>query len=133
MQSHIKQLKGIINRRTQINDQILCQKNKKEFNYSQYKHRHIFLKFLYLGWNYKGYVVQEDCVNTVEDALFEALLKVKLIESRETCNYHRCGRTDKGVSAFSQVVSLTVRSQLKHINADSEVDCRLITEISGKN
>ena len=29
-------------------------------------------------------------------------------------SFFRCGRTDKGVSAFSQVVSLTVRSALKY-------------------
>ena len=47
---------------------------------------------------------------TVESELFKALTLTKLIESRETSNYHRCGRTDKGVSAFSQVVSIDLRS-----------------------
>ena len=31
---------------------------------------------------------------------------------RETSNYHRCGRTDKGVSALGQVISLDLRSNL---------------------
>ncbi|OTF69416.1 tRNA pseudouridine(38/39) synthase-like protein, partial [Euroglyphus maynei] len=76
------------------------------------------LKFLYLGWNYKGFAVQSS-LPTVEKFLFEALMKTKLIESRETCNYNRCGRTDKGVSAFSQVISITVRSNSKRKpNAD---------------
>lgn len=42
-----------------------------------------------------------------------ALTKSCCIESRETSNYHRCGRTDKGVSSFSQVISLDIRSKLK--------------------
>jgi tRNA pseudouridine38/39 synthase len=34
-----------------------------------------------------------------------------LIEKRENSNYHRCGRTDKGVSAFEQTVSIDLRSK----------------------
>ena len=41
---------------------------------------------------------------TIESELFRALAVTRLIESRETSNYHRCGRTDKGVSAFSQII-----------------------------
>jgi len=52
--------------------------------------------------------VQEDTEKTVEAVLFDALLKTRLIESRATSNYHRCGRTDKGVSAFSQVHKASV-------------------------
>jgi len=51
----------------------------------------------------QGFAVQEDTDKTIEAVLFDALLKTRLIESRATANYHRCGRTDKGVSAFSQV------------------------------
>lgn len=43
--------------------------------------------------------------------MFAALRKTCLIQSRETSNYHRCGRTDKGVSAFSQVISIDLRSK----------------------
>ncbi|GIY66176.1 hypothetical protein CEXT_745381 [Caerostris extrusa] len=76
------------------------------------KKRHIALKFLYLGWDYCGFAVQSHTEKTIEADLFNALLKTKLLESRETSNYHRCGRTDKGVSAFSQVISLDLRSNL---------------------
>lgn len=65
--------------------------------------RHILLKLYYLGWDYSGFATQENSGNTIEHHLFAALQKVCLIECRETSNYHRCGRTDKGVSAFSQV------------------------------
>lgn len=52
---------------------------------------------------FQGFAVQEDTERTIEAALFNALIKTRLIESRAKSNYHRCGRTDKGVSAFSQV------------------------------
>lgn len=69
------------------------------------------LKFYYLGWDYQGYVKQEDTVNTIEEHLFQALIKTCLIKDRESSNYHRCGRTDKGVSSFSQVHLDYVRKQ----------------------
>ncbi len=34
------------------------------------------------------------------------------LSSVQTCNYSRCGRTDKGVSAFGQIVALHLRSAL---------------------
>ena len=55
---------------------------------------------------------QEIAGKTIESELFNALKLTRLIESRETSNYHRCGRTDRGVSAFRQVVSIDVRSNL---------------------
>ncbi|CAB1448704.1 unnamed protein product [Pleuronectes platessa] len=58
----------------------------------------------------KGFAVQENTDNTVEARLFEALLKTRLIQDRQSSNYHRCGRTDKGVSAFSQVITIDLRS-----------------------
>ena len=35
---------------------------------------------------------------------------------RETANYHRCGRTDKGVSAYGQVGLYDSSYQRMHIN-----------------
>lgn len=64
-----------------------------------------------MGWDYQGFATQENSGNTIEHHLFGALEKTCLIKSRETSNYHRCGRTDKGVSAFSQVISIDVRSK----------------------
>lgn len=69
----------------------------------RYQKRHIALKLLYLGWNYDGFVVQDNTTNTIEDHLFKALIKGTLIENRASSNYHRCGRTDQGVSSFCQV------------------------------
>lgn len=65
--------------------------------------RHVLLKFMYLGWDYQGYAAQEDNENTIERHLFSALIKTCLIKDRASSNYHRCGRTDKGVSSFGQV------------------------------
>ncbi|KAI8520930.1 tRNA pseudouridine synthase 3 [Branchiostoma belcheri] len=53
-------------------------------------------------WSYDGFQSQDTTDNTIEARLFEALTKTRLIEKRQTSNYHRCGRTDKGVSAFGQ-------------------------------
>lgn len=110
-ESHIKQLKAIIAKTSHLKtDKCRPDKNEKPFNFSRYNKRHIALKLLYLGWDYQGYAVQDEWPKTIEAALFDALIKTRLIESRETSNYHRCGRTDKGVSALGQVISLDVRS-----------------------
>lgn len=78
---------------------------ERPFDFSAHPRRHVAVRLAYLGWFYHGFAVQDNTDNTVEAKLFEALLKTRLIQSRETSNYHRCGRTDKGVSAFSQVGS----------------------------
>ncbi|XP_016146857.1 tRNA pseudouridine(38/39) synthase-like isoform X2 [Sinocyclocheilus grahami] len=83
---------------------------ERPFDFSVHPRRHVALRLAYLGWHYQGFAVQENTDNTVEARLFEALLKTKLIQDRQTSNYHRCGRTDKGVSAFSQVISIDLRS-----------------------
>ncbi|XP_016380519.1 tRNA pseudouridine(38/39) synthase-like [Sinocyclocheilus rhinocerous] len=75
---------------------------ERPFDFSAYPRRHVALRLAYLGWQYQGFAVQENTDNTVEARLFEALLQTKLIQDRQTSTYHRCGRTDKGVSAFSQ-------------------------------
>lgn len=87
-------------------------KTNKNFKFDLYKQRHIALKILYFGWDLDGLSAQVDNENTVEYHLFSALEKTCLIQSRERCNYNRCGRTDKGVSSTGQVVDLDVRSNL---------------------
>ena len=85
---------------------------QREFDFSKYGTRRMAFKFLYLGWDYQGLASQENTTNTIEGELFTALTKSKLIENRSTVNYSRCGRTDKGVSAFGQVIALDVRSNM---------------------
>lgn len=95
------------------------------------------MKLYYLGWDYQGFTSQEDTTETIEHHLFSALTTTCLIESRQTANYHRCGRTDKGVSAFSQVISLDIRSRLepdKQQNLSDEIIyCKLLNRLLPKN
>ncbi|XP_025927507.1 tRNA pseudouridine(38/39) synthase [Apteryx rowi] len=87
-------------------------RQQRPFDFSAYGRRHVALKIAYLGWGYQGFASQENTSNTVEEKLFEAFRKTRLVDDRQTSNYHRCGRTDKGVSAFGQVISLDLRSNL---------------------
>jgi len=88
------------------------EKTKKEFDMSMFARRHIALHVGYFGKHYRGLVVQDSTDETIEHHLFNALEKVKLIQDRASCNFSRCGRTDAGVSALGQIVTLTVRSNL---------------------
>lgn len=85
-------------------------KKQRPFDFLAHPRRHVAVRIAYLGWGYQGFAVQDNTDNTVEARLFEALLKTRLIHDRQTSNYHRCGRTDKGVSAFSQVITIDLRS-----------------------
>ena len=85
-------------------------KNQKPFNFGLYKQRHVAFKFAYFGHNYHGFVIQENIENTIEHHLFSALKRTCLIESVESSDYSRCGRTDKGVSCSMNVMALKVRS-----------------------
>ncbi|KAF8362330.1 tag-124, partial [Pristionchus pacificus] len=82
----------------------------RPFDFAAHPKRKIALRFFYYGWLFDGLVQQRDTENTVEKHLLDALLKTRLIESAEECDMTRCGRTDKGVSAFKQVAALVVRS-----------------------
>lgn len=91
-------------------------KQQRPFDFSRHNTRFIALKFSYLGWNYNGLAVQSEPtpLPTVEGTLLEMMHKCKLIPSLNPGEYKfsRCGRTDKGVSALNQVISLNVRSNL---------------------
>ena len=88
-------------------------KHGKEVGSSQiatkptHRTRHIALRFYYDGAKYNGLAqnVGNDKDQSVEKALFQALTKSRLVESREASGYSRCGRTDRGVSAAGQVVA----------------------------
>eukprot|EP00298_Acanthocystis_sp_HF-20_P018746 c22021_g2_i1.p1 GENE.c22021_g2_i1~~c22021_g2_i1.p1 ORF type:complete len:401 (+),score=130.00 c22021_g2_i1:25-1203(+) len=85
----------------------------RKFDMSKYSQRYIALKFAYIGWDYHGFASQAHTENTVEEHIYKALEKSCLIESRDSCNYTRGARTDKGVSAIGSVISCRVRSQIK--------------------
>ncbi|KAL6432625.1 hypothetical protein ACFW04_006224 [Cataglyphis niger] len=121
LEAHNEQLRALITKVTDTKSKKkeLSNTVRKTFDFSRYHKRHILLKFCYLGWDYHGFTIQEDNNDTIEHHLFTALLKSCCIESRESANYHRCGRTDKGVSSFSQVISLDIRSRLDPENQDN--------------
>ncbi|KAG6879629.1 hypothetical protein C0992_000465 [Termitomyces sp. T32_za158] len=91
---------------------------KKTFQFNAYSRRKIALKFCYSGWEYGGLAFQNQktTLPTVEGVLFDALVEARLIDLEgglDGCGWERCGRTDRGVSAAGQVVSLWVRSALR--------------------
>ena len=87
-------------------------KKQRGFDMSRCRQRHVALKIAYYGQSYHGFASQDDIDNTIEGHLFRALQQTCLIVDRDSCNYSRCGRTDKGVSALGQVVALHLRSKL---------------------
>ncbi|XP_068128599.1 pseudouridylate synthase 1 homolog [Hyperolius riggenbachi] len=69
------------------------------------------IMMVYCGHGYHGLQVNKFELPTIEGVLIQALIKAQCVP--ETCSYnlkemrfHRCARTDKGVSALAQVVSL---------------------------
>ncbi|KAG6873342.1 hypothetical protein C0995_000202 [Termitomyces sp. Mi166 len=88
---------------------------KKTFQFNAHLRRKIALKFCYSGWEYGGLAFQNQktTLPTVEGVLFDALVKARLIDPEgglDGCGWEKCGRTDRGVSASGQVISLWVRS-----------------------
>ncbi len=105
------------------NTEIIRPVSTKEFNFSNHPTRKIALKFCYSGWEYSGLAYQTDVTQlpTVEGVLFEALTKARLIDldaGMDGCGWEKCGRTDKGVSAAGQVISLWVRSSIGHVEKE---------------
>ena len=102
-------------------------KPPRPFDSSRYSSRLIALKFAYVGSLYGGFEYHGIAtpLPTVEQLLFAALLKARLVPALshaadpesvaawpgdEAVQYSKCGRTDRGVSAFGQVVGVRVRS-----------------------
>lgn len=97
---------------------------EREFDSTRYSTRFIALKFAYLGQRYNGFEHHKGNktpLPTIEEELWKALRKARLLFPTyliptegeinwEGCEYSKCGRTDKGVSAFGQVIGIRVRS-----------------------
>lgn len=110
-------------------------KADRGFDPSKYSTRFIALKFAYLGQRYNG--LEHTNGNptplpTIEEVLWKALRRTRLILPQTTsadepddvepramrpysiywdgCDYSKAGRTDRGVSAFGQVIGIRVRS-----------------------
>lgn len=74
--------------------------------------RYVALKIMYFGQRFYGFASEAQLEPTVESEIFAALKKTRLlIGERNEAHYSRCGRTDKGVSAFGQVIALYLRSK----------------------
>ncbi|WDK09810.1 tRNA pseudouridine synthase A [Colletotrichum graminicola] len=93
-------------------------KDAKKIDASRYSTRFIALKLAYLGKRYGGFEYAASAsLPTIEGELWNALTKACLIFPEDPdvvnfdcCEYSKCGRTDRGVSAFGQVIGLRVRS-----------------------
>ncbi|KAL8781305.1 MAG: hypothetical protein Q9213_006080 [Squamulea squamosa] len=100
-------------------------RSTRQFDPSKYSTRLIALKFAYLGQRYNGleyHANNNTRFPTIEEEMWKALDKAKLIfpapntalkegePNWEGCDYSKSGRTDKGVSAFGQVIGIRVRS-----------------------
>ncbi|MCJ1371403.1 hypothetical protein MMC20_002618 [Loxospora ochrophaea] len=98
------------------------------FDSSKYSTRLIALKLAYLGRRYNGFEYHANNKTprpTIEEELWKALNKARLVfpipdstlregeVNWKGCDYSKCGRTDRGVSAFGQVVGIRVRSNRK--------------------
>lgn len=104
-------------------------KKSKTMDWSKYTTKHIALKIGYIGWNYACFASLQGKSNTIEDELFKALEKVALIKDRNNCNYSRCGRTDRGVSALGQVVALDMRWESKGVDYMNKLNSVLPPDI----
>ncbi|XP_062215466.1 uncharacterized protein LOC133916019 isoform X2 [Phragmites australis] len=95
---------------------------------SQCTKRLVALKVMYFGQRFYGFSSEGQAEPTVESEIFKAFERAKLlVGSRKESCYSRCGRTDKGVSATGQVISLYLRSNIKDVGGDmlderSEID-----------
>ncbi|KAI0393536.1 pseudouridine synthase [Xylariaceae sp. FL0594] len=93
-------------------------KEQRDFDPSKYSTRLVALKLAYLGKNYGGFEFQACAPEpTIEEELWKALVKSCLISPEdpdvvdfEPFGYTKCGRTDRGVSAFGQVIGIRLRS-----------------------
>ena len=94
-------------------------RKEKEINYNQTKY--IAFKFMYIGKNYDGLVIQSTTKNTIEEIIFNAFKRCKFLNPCKTneelmseSNYSRCGRTDKGVNSSGNVFALNLRYEEKY-------------------
>ena len=94
-------------------------KKEKEINYNNTKY--IAFKFMYIGKNYDGLVIQSTTKNTIEEMIFNSLKRCKFLDPSKTneelitySNYSRCGRTDKGVNSSGNVFALNLRYEEKY-------------------
>ncbi|KAK0491565.1 pseudouridine synthase [Armillaria novae-zelandiae] len=114
--------------------------SNNDFDFYSYPVRKIALKFCYSGWEYNGLAFQKKPtpLPTVEGVLYDALCRARLIDEArgyDGCGWEKCGRTDRGVSAAGQVVSLWFSARrsckfrhYKYFFSDLNLDLSLMRE-----
>ena len=107
----------------------------RPFHFERHPRRKIAVKFCYSGWEYNGLAFQDDPtpLPTVEEVLFRGFAKARLVDPQaglDGCGWERCGRTDVGVSAAGQVVSLWVRSAFSGLDTQAPAHRQLETPCS---
>ncbi|OTB03443.1 hypothetical protein M426DRAFT_321806 [Hypoxylon sp. CI-4A] len=93
-------------------------KAERKIDPSKYATRLVAFKLAYLGKRYGGFEFAAHAnLPSIEEELWKAFVKACLIfpEKPDEVNwdeweYSKCGRTDRGVSAFGQVIAVRVRS-----------------------
>ncbi|KAG1865893.1 pseudouridine synthase [Suillus subalutaceus] len=106
--------------------------SKKPFHFSSHPKRKIAIKFCYSGWEYNGLAYQNGPtpLPTVEDVLFKAFVKARLVDETgglDGCGWEKCGRTDRGVSAAGQVVSLWDTPQNTSLQPSTKNELRYVS------
>lgn len=108
-------------------------KPERAFDASSYDSKMVALKVAYFGFKYQGFASQngllkifnnvlpsQNSADTVEDHIFRAMIRTRLILDPKTCNYSRCGRTDAGVSSTGQVIALKLRTSNRKSGTEAE-------------
>jgi tRNA pseudouridine38/39 synthase len=115
----------------------------RAFDPTKYSTRLVAFKLAYLGKKYNGFEYHTGNwtpLPTIEEELFKAFNKARLIfpangnpldpgsVNWEGTDYSKCGRTDKGVSAFGQVIGIRVRSSrpLRKRKQSQDVDQEMV-------
>jgi tRNA pseudouridine38/39 synthase len=108
-----------LNSREKRKAQRIAALTKRKLDTSKWSTRYVAFKLAYLGKNYGGYEHQATSdVPTIESELWRAFTTSRLINPDDMsvvdwtcCEYSKCGRTDRGVSSFGQVIGIRVRSK----------------------
>ena len=106
--------------------------NERSKKPQPFETRLVALKLAYLGKNYGGFEFQTNAsLESVEEVLWKALVKACLIVPEDESKidwtpfeYAKSGRTDRGVSAFGQVISIRLRSSKPVPKLEAEVQAQ---------
>jgi tRNA pseudouridine38/39 synthase len=82
--------------------------------FEKFEVRKYALKVCYLGHNYDGMACQAEADNSIEEYIFKVMHTLSLIPKPFPADdsFTRAGRTDKGVSAMGNVISLNLRTDI---------------------